>query len=218
MSRPSTSTWPLLGRSSPPRICSRVVLPEPEAPTIATRSPAATASAAPRSTSSVTGPWRKLFETSRASSTGSMPPMLLMAQRLCRSRAAGAPGRIDGCQRAEEERHAAYAQHVEPLHVGRKITHVVHPRVQEPSMEQPLETADERLQVVGDHGAERRPEQRPGEADDDALDREDREHVARLRAEGAQDRDVGLLLLDDHDEGRDDVEGRHRDDHREHDE
>src|SRR6185437_13145494 len=197
MSRPSTSTWPLVGWSSPPRICSRVVLPEPEAPTIATRSPAATASAALCSTSSVTGPWRKLFETSRASRTNS-----LMTQCLRGSRAAGAPGRIDRCQRTQDESHAADAQHIEPLDVGRKIAHVVHPRIEELSMQQPLETADERLQVVGDQHAEGRSEQRPGEADDHPLDREDRQHVARTRAEGAQDGDVRLLLLDDHDERR----------------
>src|SRR6266496_6503622 len=36
---PSTSTWPELGVSTPPRICSRVDLPEPEGPTMATNSP-----------------------------------------------------------------------------------------------------------------------------------------------------------------------------------
>src|SRR6185437_1907878 len=169
MSRPSTHTSPRVGRSRPPRICSSVVLPEPDAPTIATRSPVATESTAPRSTSRVTGPWRKLFDTSRASRTDDLllgpswasPPLprgptrsrvssevapgnLLMPQRLRRSGAAGAPGRIDGRQRAQEECHAAYAQHVEALHVGRKIAHVVHPRIEELSMQQPLETADER--------------------------------------------------------------------------
>src|SRR5579883_907096 len=177
MSRPSTSTCPLVGWSRPPRICSRVVLPEPEAPTIATRSPVATDSTTPRSTSRVSGPWRKLFETSRASRTE-----LLMPQRLRRSGAPGAPGRIDGSQRAEEECHAAHAQHIEALHVGRKITHVVHPRIEELSMQQALETADERLQVVGHHRAEHRPEERAGQADDDALDGEYREHVAWARA------------------------------------
>src|SRR6185312_7268541 len=137
MSRPSTSTWPLVGRSRPPRICSRVVLPEPEAPTIATRSPAATESAVPRSTSSVTGPWRKLFETSRASRTSA--PVLLMTQRLRRSGTSGAPGRVDGRQRTEDECHAAYAQYIQPLDVGRKIAHGIHPRIQELSMQQPLE-------------------------------------------------------------------------------
>src|SRR5690348_3623802 len=143
---------------------------------MATRSPTAIESAAPRSTSSVTGPWRKLLDTSRASSTDDLllgpswaspppprgptrsrvssevaPGNLLMSQRLRRSRAAGAPGRIDGRQRTKDECHTAHAQHIEPLHVGRKITHIVHPRIEELSMQQPLETADERLQIVGDH-------------------------------------------------------------------
>src|SRR6185312_4676813 len=173
MSRPSTKTWPLVGRSSPPRICSSVVLPEPEAPTMATRSPADTDSTAPCSTSSVTGPWRKLFETARAASTSLPGPSwaasplprgptrsrlssevapgnLLMTERLRRGGAARTPCRIDGRQRAEKERHAADAQHVQSLHVGRKIAHVVDPRIEELSMQQPLEPADERLQIVRD--------------------------------------------------------------------
>src|SRR5215216_219841 len=42
MSVPSTSTWPELGVSTPPRMCSRVDLPEPEEPTMATNSPFST--------------------------------------------------------------------------------------------------------------------------------------------------------------------------------
>src|SRR5262249_14838737 len=42
ISVPSTSTWPELGVSTPPRMCSRVDLPEPEGPTMATNSPFST--------------------------------------------------------------------------------------------------------------------------------------------------------------------------------
>src|SRR5262245_983469 len=42
MSVPSTSTWPELGVSTPPRMCSSVDLPEPEGPTMATNSPFST--------------------------------------------------------------------------------------------------------------------------------------------------------------------------------
>ena len=38
--RPSTTTSPAVGASSPPIRCSSVLLPEPEAPTMAMRSPA----------------------------------------------------------------------------------------------------------------------------------------------------------------------------------
>ncbi len=82
-------TTPEVGGSRPPRICSSVVLPEPDAPTIAMRCAGATLRVTPRSTSSVSGPWRKLLQTLSARSTGSV-----MAQRLSRSRARRAPRRI----------------------------------------------------------------------------------------------------------------------------
>src|SRR5688572_17188114 len=42
MSVPSTSTWPVVGVSTPPKMCSSVDLPEPEDPTMATNSPFST--------------------------------------------------------------------------------------------------------------------------------------------------------------------------------
>src|SRR5439155_8720702 len=122
--RPAISTSPAVGRSSPPRICSSVVLPEPEAPTIATRSPGEIASATPCSTGSSTGPWRKLLWMPRASRTGS-----LMPQSLRRRGAGGAPRRIDGRERAQREGHAAHLEHVDGLDVRGQIAHVVHARV-----------------------------------------------------------------------------------------
>ena len=41
-SRPSTVTAPEVGRSSPPSMCSRVDLPEPEVPTTARKHPFST--------------------------------------------------------------------------------------------------------------------------------------------------------------------------------
>ena len=41
-SAPFSSTWPEVGRSTPPMRCSRVDLPEPEEPTMATNSPSST--------------------------------------------------------------------------------------------------------------------------------------------------------------------------------
>ena len=49
MSLPSTVTAPPVGRSSPPSMCSKVDLPEPEVPTIATNSPSSTARSTPSS-------------------------------------------------------------------------------------------------------------------------------------------------------------------------
>src|ERR1700751_4363331 len=174
MSRPAIITVPLVGASRPPRTCSSVVFPEPEAPTMATRSPAATLNDTPRSTGSSTGPWRKLLCTWRASRTASF-----MAQRLRRRGARRAPCRIDGRQRAQHEGHAAHLEHVESLDVGRQIAQVVDARVDELHPGEALERADESLEVVGQQRAKPRAEERPGEPDEDPLYGEGGEHVAR---------------------------------------
>src|SRR5262249_53573088 len=126
MSRPATRTTPELGGSRPPSICSSVVLPEPEAPTIATRSPGATVSAAPRSTSSTTGPCRKLLCTPCASRT-----LSLMAQCLRRCSARGTPGRIDRGEHAQHECDRAHPQHIDELDISRQVAHVVDARIEE---------------------------------------------------------------------------------------
>src|SRR6516165_7069357 len=134
MSRPATRTTPELGGSRPPRICSSVVLPEPEAPTIATRAPAATLRATPLSTSSTTGPWRKLLCTSCASRT-----LSLMAQRLRRCGACRTPRRIESREHAQQQSHSAHPQYIDALDVCGQVAHVVDARVQELRAEQPLE-------------------------------------------------------------------------------
>src|SRR5215472_6489326 len=174
MSRPAIVTVPLVGASSPPRTCSSVVFPEPEAPTIATRSPLSTRNVTPRSTGSSTGPWRKLLCTSRASRTAS-----LMAQRL-RGRGAGrAPRRIDGRERAQHEGHGAHLEDVEPLDVGRQIAEVIDARVDELHPGEALEGADESLEIIGQQRAEPGAEQRSGQPDQHPLYGEGGEHVAR---------------------------------------
>ena len=61
-------------------------------------------------------------------------------------------------------------------------------------------------------------DQRADDADQRALDDEDRHDRRRRRAERAQDRDVGLLVGDHHHLRRDDVERRDGDDQRQDDE
>src|SRR5580692_9087128 len=126
MSRPATSTFPELGRSSPPSICSSVVLPEPEAPTIARRSPEAICRLAPASTCRISGPCRKLLHTSMACSAAS-----LMAQRLRGRGAGGAPGRVQRGQDTQCECHGTDLDHIDDLNIGRQVTHVVHTGIQE---------------------------------------------------------------------------------------
>src|SRR5689334_16698044 len=193
MSRPATRTTPELGGSRPPRICSSVVLPEPEAPTIATRSPAATLNATPRSTSSTTGPWWKLLCTACASSTGS-----LMAQRLRGRGTRRPPRRINGGEHAQRERYGAHPQDVAELDVRGKIAHVVDACVEELRAKEPLEPRHQCLQIVGEQRAERRAGKGTGEADEHPLHGKSQQHVARCRTERAQDGNVRLLLLHDH--------------------
>jgi len=66
---PAMRTVPSLGRSRPPSTCRSVVLPEPDAPTIAMRSPAHTRIEAPRSTCSFTPPWMNSLARSLPSRT-----------------------------------------------------------------------------------------------------------------------------------------------------
>jgi ABC-type multidrug transport system ATPase subunit len=56
LDEPSAGKVSLLGTSSPPRRCSSVLLPEPDAPTIATRSPGITCKSTPISTGTSSGP------------------------------------------------------------------------------------------------------------------------------------------------------------------
>src|SRR5262245_24954308 len=62
MSVPSTSTWPELGVSTPPRMCSRVDLPEPEGPTMATNSPFSTVKLTPSMALICVSPFPYTFE------------------------------------------------------------------------------------------------------------------------------------------------------------
>src|SRR4051812_3660603 len=55
--RPRNAACPAVGCSRPPRICSSVLLPQPEGPTTATTSPEPTAKETPSSTSSVPKRW-----------------------------------------------------------------------------------------------------------------------------------------------------------------
>src|SRR5450755_3013926 len=205
MSRPSTRTSPEVGRSSPPRICRSVVLPEPDAPTMAMRSPASTLSVTPRSTSRVSGPWRKLLQTPAATSTGSV-----MSQRLRRCRARRAPGGVNRRQHAQQKGHRAYAQDVNAFDVCRQLAHEVHARVEKLRVQRALQSIDEHLQIVRHENPKSGAAERASESDQDALDCESREYVARAGTQGAQNGDIGLLLLHDHHQGCDDVEGSDR--------
>ena len=66
---PITETWPALGSSRPPSTCSSVLLPEPDAPTIASFSPRRTFSCVLLSTCTFRPPCTNDLEMPVASST-----------------------------------------------------------------------------------------------------------------------------------------------------
>src|SRR5690606_37999884 len=63
------NTSPEVASSRPPSSCSRVVLPEPDVPMIAMRSPLCTLSSTPRSTSTLRPTSSNVLTSARASST-----------------------------------------------------------------------------------------------------------------------------------------------------
>src|ERR1700686_730425 len=193
MLRPATSTTPASGWSSPPRICSSVVLPEPEAPMTASRSPRATCSSTPVSTSSVVVPSRKLRNTPRAVRTAPLPSV--MTQCLGRLRTGGAPGGIQRRQRTQRKRHAADAQHIARLRIRRQIAHEVNLGIEKVCAQYTLEPVHQRLKIGGQDQSQRRPGTGAGHADERSLDRERSQDIVRPGAERAQNRYVGALFL-----------------------
>src|SRR5204863_4859858 len=125
---PRMNTSPAVGASSPPRRCSSVLLPDPEAPTTASRSPAATARSMPRSTGTSSGPLRYVFLRPRHSSTGAA---LFIAQRLRGIDPRGAPARIERGQERQCERDSRDQQNVGPLHLRRQLADVIDTLVEE---------------------------------------------------------------------------------------
>src|SRR5687767_1968758 len=120
-------TSPVVARSSPPSRCSSVLLPEPDEPTTATRSPVAISRSIPASTGTSTLPWWKTLRSPRHESTGPLyfssdtyhlSPItyhsLLVAQRLRGIHLRRAPARIDRRDQGEDER-----DHRRRHHVGR---------------------------------------------------------------------------------------------------
>src|SRR6218665_3419610 len=85
---------PEVGASSPPSRCSSVLLPEPDAPTMATVSPACTLKSTPCSTVTSSAP-----STKRLTRPWHWRTVSLIAQRLRRVDTAGTPA---GVERGDE--------------------------------------------------------------------------------------------------------------------
>src|SRR3569623_3652551 len=118
---PSSATRPRVGTSSPPSKCSSVRLPEPEAPTMATDSPAFTSKSTSSSTCTSVLPCRNVLPNPLQRSTIS-----LIAQRLRRIDARSAPAWVQRRGQTDEERDTGNDAHVTPYQFGRLFADVVH--------------------------------------------------------------------------------------------
>src|SRR5262245_25852861 len=126
--------------------CSNVVLPEPEVPMMATRSPFATDNSTPRRTSTLRPTSLNVLMSPRASRTGAVPawarfaaPAIgsFIAQRLGRRLARGAQCRIERRSHGERERQAADLRDLERPHLRRQGVEVVHLGRQQVDAENP---------------------------------------------------------------------------------
>src|SRR5512134_335147 len=126
--RPSTMTCPPEGASSPPSRCSNVLLPDPEAPTIAMRSPCSTSRSTPISTGTSSGPPEYVLRKPRQASTGTRS---FIAQRRRRIDACGFPRRVDRREERERQRDRGDRDHIRPLEVRGQLADVIHRLVEE---------------------------------------------------------------------------------------
>src|ERR1700744_6073926 len=155
--RPSTSTSPEVNVSRPPMICSSVLLPEPDAPTMAKVSPRRSSKLTSLSTSVFRPPspyvLAMFFARSKTGwfTAGSFEAVWFMksliAQRLRRLRARGAPRGIQGGQQRETEGDQGYPAHVRGQQLAGQFADVVDIRRQERHMEGVLDPCDEDRQL-----------------------------------------------------------------------
>src|SRR5688572_24628371 len=170
--------------------CSSVVFPEPDVPTIATRSPLRTASSTPRRTSTLRPTSLNVFTRPCASRTAAP---LLISQRLGRRLARCAQCRIERRCDRERERQAADLEHLERPNLRWQIVQEVHLGRQQIDAEQPLQETDDAAELPTEEQREQHPEGRADDADQRTLAREQRHDAALRRTDAAQYRDVAAL-------------------------
>src|SRR6476469_1403229 len=126
---PSTRTSPPVGRSSPPSRCNSVLLPDPDAPTIARRSPIATSRSTPRSTGTSSVPLRYVLRKFLQATTGagervSTGPSLI-PQCLGGIHASGAEARVNRRDECKEECDRRDRDYVGDLQIGGQVADVI---------------------------------------------------------------------------------------------
>src|SRR5690606_26407805 len=180
---------PSLGSSSPPRRCSSVLLPEPEAPTMATISPARTARSTPSSTTSAESPSPNTRRSPEQASTASLPAAgaSLIAQGFRRPDARGPPARIDRRRERHQARGDTDDDDIARMEVARQVVDEIDALRQHLEPERPLDRAHERSDVERAQHAERHAGKRAQDTDRGALGDEDAHDAGGAGPERAQD-------------------------------
>ncbi len=132
--------------------------------------------------------------------------------RPCRISPGGDPRRIQGRHQRQPEGNGRNLQHVGLAQFRRQVADEIHIRGQELDTEHCLQVGHHVLQVDGEQYACEYASQGTGNTDNAALRYEYAEYAGRPGADRAQNRDIGLLVLHDHHQGRNDVERCDRDD------
>jgi len=121
-------------------------------------------------------------------------------------------------QNGERQRHDDDRRHLAGIDDRRQPREKVELRRKEIGVEKLVDQDANGVEIFRERQTERKAGQRAHDADRRADDQEDAQHRAARRAHGAQDGDVLSLVLHEHCQPRDDVEGRHHDDQRQNDE
>src|SRR5947207_2084337 len=145
----STNTSPAVGASSPPSRCSNVLFPEPEAPTMAIRSPAPTSRSTPINTGTSSGPLLYVLRRPRHARTDACvrAPSSFISQRLRGIDARRAPARVDRRGEREQQRDQCDGDHVGALQIRRQIADVVNGLVQELDVERVLDGGNDGVDI-----------------------------------------------------------------------
>src|SRR5450631_3959770 len=223
MAEPAITTVPRVGRSKPPSNCNSVVLPEPDAPTMAMRSPARTLIEAPRNTCNVTAPCMNSLTSPVPSSTTVFSSAIrsrssVISQGFGGQQPRSTPGRIQRRHARQSECEYADLDDVRQPNVRRQIAHEIDARIQEFETDYVFQAMHQHLQVDRDQNAQHDSESYAEHSDQTSLHYEDRQNTARRRTERSQNGDIATFALHHHDHGRYDIErgdGHHR---RQHDE
>src|SRR5499427_7034912 len=198
-SSPAKSTWPAVGRSSPPRRWSSVDLPTPDAPINATLSAGLTLRFTPRRTFTVSGPTRYSF--SRFCATRRLS---LIAEHVDGIEAGGSPRGREGGEEGDDERRAGDEAEVDPGELHGQMVDLVHVAGEVDDLVGVLHPDECEPEEAARHGSDH--------ADEHARDEKDAADAPRAGPHGLQDADLLALLGHEQHQVPDDGKARHEHD------